>query len=303
MMNLFGTFRGAGRRLISALLGRKGELAAHAFYHRLLRATRRFGPDEDRDVLAVLAVIASRSRTILDVGANVGRFSWFFKCHAPPGSMIYAFEPNPNAMVLLRSNLHGAHNVHCLHLALGDRDGAAVMEVPTDAMGNPVTALGWVAATANGGAEPAAIEVGIRTLDSLVKDSVVRPVTPVFMKIDVEGGEQGVLNGATALLADFRPVIHFECQRSHLERTGAKAEDIWESLFGLGYAILAPRDGLYHVCPAVIDAVPNYLAIPIPPGDLLTDRLSAEALIALLSRDAPGPHSSLAAVAGPQARA
>ena len=302
-MNTLGTVRAAIRRLISGLLGEKGELATHAFYHRLLRATHRFDPHEDGHVLAVLAAIASRSGTILDVGANVGRFSWYFKRHAPPGCLIYAFEPNPNAMVLLRSNLQGARNAHCLQLALGDRDGAAFMEVPTDAMGNSVTALGWVAATANGGAKPSAIGIDVRRLDSMVNEGLVRPVAPVLMKIDVEGGEHGVLNGATDLLADYRPVVYFECQRHHLERTGAKPEDVWECLSALGYVILAPRDGLYRVCPTAVDAVPNYLAVPMPQRGLRIDRLSAGALIALLDRDAPGAHASLAAAAPAQTRA
>lgn len=287
-MNTLGTMRAAVRRLISGLLGERGEMATHAFYHRLLRATRRFDPHEDGHVLAVLAAIASRSGTILDVGANIGRFTWFFKHHAPPGCLIYAFEPNPNAMMLLSGSLHGARNVHCLQFALGDRDGAALMEVPTDAMGNSMTALGWVAATANGGAKPSAIGIDVRRLDSMVDEGLVRPVAPVLMKIDVEGGEHGVLNGATDLLADYRPVVYFECQRHHLERTGAKPEDVWERLSALGYVILAPRDGLYRVCPTAVDAVPNYLAVPIPQRRQPINRLSAGDLIALLDRDAPG---------------
>ena len=286
-MNTFGTTRAALRRLFSGLLGEKGEMVTHAFYHRLLRAARCFDPHEDGHVLAVLAAIAGRSGTILDVGANVGRFTWFFKRHAPPGCLIYAFEPNPNAMMLLRNNLHGARNVRCLQLALGDRDGAASMEVPTDAMGNSVTALGWVAAGANGGVKPSAIRIGVRRLDSMVGEGVVRPVAPVLMKIDVEGGEYGVLNGACDLLAHYRPVLHFECQSHHLERTGTKPGDVWERLSALGYVIFAFRDGLYRVCPTAVDAVANYLAVPVLQRGQRADRLSAGTLLALLGRGAP----------------
>lgn len=174
------------------------------------------------------------------------------------------------------------------------------MEVPTDAIGNPVTALGRVSPTANGRDKSATIEVAMRTLDSLVDDNVVRPIAPVFMKIDVEGSEQSVLSGATRLLSDFRPVIYFECQRGHVERTGGKPEEIWQTLLGLGYVILAPCDGLYHPCSTVIDGLPNYLAIPVPLQDLRTDRPSAEALIALLNRDAPSQRSTLANVSASQ---
>lgn len=291
-MSFLGTARAAGRRLISASLGGRGELAVHASYHRLLRAAGRFGPSEDRGVLDVLASVARGAGTILDVGANVGRFSWYLNRHASSGTPIYAFEPNPNAMALLRRNLHDAPNVHCLELALGDRDGAAFMSVPTDAMGNPVTALGWVATTANVGPEPGGIKIAVRTLDGMVKEGVVRPVPPVLMKLDVEGGEPGVLRGASGFLADYSPIIHFECQRSHLERTGGKPEEVWEALSLQGYAVLAHVDGLYRVCANAVDGVASYLAIPVAEPALASGRLSTGDLAAELNRRVPANHGS-----------
>ncbi len=302
-MGFLGTARAAGRRLISVSLGGRGELAVHASYHRLLRAADRFGPSEDSGVLEVLASVARGAGTILDVGANVGRFSWFFKRHTSSGTLIYAFEPNPNAMALLRRNLHGAPNVQCLELALGDRDGAAFMGVPTDAMGNSVTALGWVAATANGGAGPAAIKIAVQTLDGMVREGVVRPVPPVLMKLDVEGSELGVLRGATGFLADYSPVIYFECQRSHLERMGGKPEEVWEALSSQGYVVLAPVDGLYRVCPNAVDGVPSYLAIPVAEPALGSGRLSAGDLTAALNRGVPASHGSSTAASLPRGTA
>lgn len=302
-MEALRTARGISRRLISVALGRKRELAAHALYHRFLRASQRFDPPEHPAMLSVLAAIASRSRTILDVGANVGRYSWFLQHHAQPGATLYALEPNPDAMTLLRTNLRGLENVYCLELALGERDGVAVLEVPADPMGNRVTALGHVTALTAGGEEPAGIEVGIRTLDGLVNAGAVRATAPVFMKIDVEGAEQRVLDGAAALVGGLRPVIYFECQRSHLGRSGGRAEDVWDFLSALGYVIFAPRNGLFHVCTTVDDPVPSYLAAPVPLLGLGAGVLSTEALIALLDGIALAPRFSPPAAPQPRTRA
>jgi len=248
------------RRGLMLALGPRGEAAAHAIYHRMLRAVGRFDPPEDAVTLSGLAGLAAGARTIIDVGANVGRYSLFFRGHAAENATLYAFEPHPSAARLLRTNAAALSGIVCLEMALGDHDGPAALCVPADKFGNPLTALGRVDLR---GTPSATLPIIEGRIDSLVAQGVLQIEPPVLLKIDVEGREEQVLRGAGELLARFRPAVYFECERRRLLASGADPMGVWRLLAPLDYEVLARAvGGSFARCDEPRDGVSNYVAVP-----------------------------------------
>ncbi|HLF70842.1 MAG TPA: FkbM family methyltransferase [Dehalococcoidia bacterium] len=251
--------RRVGRLAARRALGSTGELFAHRAYHRLLKATGRFAPPESAQVLGLLSGLAAEMGTLLDVGANVGRYSSFLRRHSSPGAMLYAFEPNPFALALLRANLGSRPDLRCLPFALGNRDGEALLSVPSDPSGNPVSGLGQIVESA--AVETTLFEVELRRLDTLVDDGSVSLTAPVFIKVDIEGAEADFMAGAARCFIDYRPLVYFECEGGHLARRGVGYEPVWRFLSDLGYSIFAPSRELVR-CDALLPGASNYLAVP-----------------------------------------
>lgn len=168
---------------------------------------------------------------VLDIGANMGAFSIpFAKNIAARGGLLYAFEPQRIVYYQLCGNvfLNRLDNVFAYNMAIGDED--ATVEIPSidysasqniGAFSIDQGLRGVLnAVTVNEGAPRD--EVPLRRLDS-----VALPKAPSLIKIDVEGLEVKVLQGAMQLLqsANFPPLLleawkgdWFKAQREILVR-------------------------------------------------------------------------------------
>jgi len=138
---------------------------------------------------------------VYDIGANVGLYTVFAARHGGAGGHVYAFEPHvANARSLLRNVLVNGQRdqVTVLSFALGEATAFFDLEYDDDAPGSGMSTLG---ASPRKSAE----EHGtckelkyVTSVDSLLEQGVLRP--PQLVKIDVEGGELGVLKGMRGLL-------------------------------------------------------------------------------------------------------
>jgi FkbM family methyltransferase len=154
---------------------------------------------------------------VWDVGANVGYFSLLA---ARLGATVHAYEPVPENVRAIRGNVAANGfdervEVHPVAVAASaGRAGLLVVEDPS-----------W-SHLADRGRHPRTrheLEVDVVTLDGLGLPA------PDLVKIDVEGSEVAVLQGARELLARARPVLIVE-----LHETNAEVCDLLE---GAGYAV------------------------------------------------------------------
>jgi FkbM family methyltransferase len=166
------------------------------------------GSDITDNVLVALRRVVAEDAVCIDAGANIGLYSLGLSSLAPKGH-VYAFEPSPGAMRWLDENLatNGAGNVETFGAALGDRVGTANFhDVPWFMAGGFTTEEGaYLASDAVGST---LVEVPCTTLDAFVEEAGIERVDVI--KIDVEGGEMAVLEGAARTLAVHRPVVVME---------------------------------------------------------------------------------------------
>ena len=154
--------------------------------------------------LKMLPRLVSKTDVALDIGANAGfyafRMSKIF-------SKVYAFEINDELTADLRKYNPG--NIAVMPVGLSSKAGEATLYIPV-LNGLPLT--GW-ASLAPGNFPDATSEVTklvkIATLDSFQLENVS------FIKIDVEGHELQVLEGARRTLSTQRPTVLIEIKEQN----------------------------------------------------------------------------------------
>jgi len=134
------------------------------------------------------------SRNFIDAGANIGYFSCLMARLAGPSGIVLAIEPEPRNLELLERNLlsNRLENVKVHSCALGASEGSAKLGLYKPANRGRHSMV-------DAEARPK-IEVRVRTLDSLVKSAANNNAGWSLVKIDVEGYEGFVVQGARETL-------------------------------------------------------------------------------------------------------
>ena len=132
-------------------------------------------------------------QVVYDIGANVGYYTLLSAVLTGPAGKVVAFEPLPRNLTFLRQHVevNSLKAVEIRTEALCDREGVARFGGSDDAT---QTHLGSEGDT----------EVRTTSLDLLIQSGL--PV-PDVMKIDVEGAEYLVFEGAQELFRHHRPVV------------------------------------------------------------------------------------------------
>jgi FkbM family methyltransferase len=147
--------------------------------------------------LHILKHVCSKRRAAVDIGANIGIYTYFLRRHA---AKVHAYEPNPELALRLRKVFS---DVNVRNVACSDVNGRTTLRVPVEE-GRVQHELGSVAQNFEDVAEVLSYEVQAVTLDS-------EGLTDVgFIKIDAEQAERHVLKGSIETIRKWRPNIMVE---------------------------------------------------------------------------------------------
>lgn len=185
-----------------------------------------------------------RGSTVLDIGANLGYFTLLLADLTGSEGRMLSFEPNDNLVGRLRKSVEvngfgGFTTVY--DCALGAEAGEVAMEVRTDQPGGgrTVTPVG-----------------GLPTIPVRRLDSIPEALDADFIKMDVEGYEQNVWHGMTAILARKRPLtifMEFTVQRF------ADANGFLDEILAEGFSleIIDYREGVKLITREALFAMPH----------------------------------------------
>lgn len=221
LLKLYAACRRGG--LLGAGPGRRVFLAAYTAYKLHLEGR----------TLGMLRPFVPPGAIVIDVGANIGVFALRFARWAGPSGRVVAIEPEDrNAHELERSaaRAQGAAPVTVVRGAAAERSGQLHLAVNALHPGDHRLA-------------EAGVPVAAHALDDLAAAHGLAGVT--LVKIDVQGAELRVVQGAAALFRRWRPALFVEVDDAALAGQGASAAALETVLRDLGYAAFRPAQGAW----------------------------------------------------------
>jgi len=176
--------------------------------------------------LHLLDLLCRRDADAIDIGANDGCYVHFLRRNC---RRVHAFEPMPVLAHALREKF--GNTVSIYSIALSDETGTVELHMPV-VDGVVVTGCATVSDRASATyPDHRAVEVPMRLLDDVYEGDVG------FIKIDVEGHEQAVLDGAARTIGNSRPRMLVEIDERLAPGGLAQAVDYFDRLDYRGHFI------------------------------------------------------------------
>jgi FkbM family methyltransferase len=175
----------------------------------------------------LIPFLANKARVSLDIGAHKGAYSFALLKHS---QSVHSFEPNPKMFDVLESWARGRVTLHAS--ALSNLSGEADLLVPR--RGNGYSNQGGSLSAIKVHGDHGTVRVKASRLDDFGIDNVG------FIKIDVEGFENEVLEGARELLLRDRPNLLVEMEEKH---TKIPLKDMVASVCAYGYRCIVLQGG------------------------------------------------------------
>jgi len=199
-----------------------------------------WNPYEDGE-LVVIKTFIKEGDIVVDAGAHKGEWSNLVLEHVSNNCLLYSFEPVPNFFNILVNEVDG--KAHCYNLALGKNDTSASMFYYYEESEGCSSLFDRKVLS---DIPVKHITVSVRSLDTFCSEHNIDHID--FLKIDTEGSEWDLLQGADGLITRHKiPMIQFEYGGTYPD-ANITLKQVYEYLVSKGYAIfrIAP-DGLIHI--------------------------------------------------------
>jgi FkbM family methyltransferase len=212
------------------------------------------GGSYEPELCDVIRSVWAGSGRVVNVGANIGFWSIGLLNLLPNIERVFAIEPNPDAMNLLRENIelnNAGGKVTPIQACVSREEGSVEFETVPEMP--EYSSIGRIIHPAVEGMVRKRLSVSAKPLDKIL-GADANGVELVL--IDTEGAEYLVLSGAVDFLRKHRPVVIFECYNPFLGNFGHSVKQVRDLLHEIGYSVINAE----------------------PPHNLLPDDFEGEAL-------------------------
>jgi FkbM family methyltransferase len=186
----------------------------------------------------------SSTPTILDIGANIGMFSLSYASMFK-GAVIHSFEPVNFIYNYLRRNLqinpNLSSNIKTYNFGISDCFEQKYLSIPTPQQHNRYTDRLDIRLYSVFGKGEKKFKAQFIPLDLWVDKFQIDALD--FIKIDVEGYEYLVLDGAKKTLQTFQPIVMFELNELTLTLSKRKVDEYLHFAKKFGYNVFGLQYG------------------------------------------------------------
>ncbi len=202
----------------------------------------KFGEMFEPEVVELASQFIKSGTAVLDVGANFGQMSLLFSQRVGPGGIVYAFEADDFICEVLKKNIaaNQCTNIKPICKAVYNKNDAVMLY--------PVQDFKRFDSYGSYGLDPKAKEG--REVRTITIDSLDIPEPISFMKVDVQGSDLFVLEGAVETIKRHQMPILFEYEEQFGDEFNARWPNYKDFIESISYRI---EKTIYEI---------NYLIIP-----------------------------------------
>jgi FkbM family methyltransferase len=190
----------------------------------------------EQEVLFLPLLVMPRT-VVIDIGAHSGSYVWHL---LRLSSDIQAFEPNPTLAAVISAAFPNSVTVH--QVALSNRSEAAALQIPFQPNRNayaPGEARVVPYSSQPRNNKSKCIDIQTKRMDDYAFVNVS------FIKIDVEGHELSVLEGAINTLRQNKPNLLVEAEERHSKQAVSSLVSFLEKFDYVGYFLLHGK--IHHI--------------------------------------------------------
>lgn len=202
-------------------------------------------------------------KVVYDIGGYQGIYTLFFARAVGPSGRVVCFEAHPDNAAVIQENIriNGFEDrASVRHLALGDKKGTVSLVVPDSGTGRSTVEPTLQASFDTSAQTTDRLTVPMNTLDSQLGSVPA----PGLLKIDVEGAEVAVLQGATDTLRRHRPSLFVELHGTTHEDKRQRAVAVLTILDQADYRVTHIATGavLTPATPPTVGSGSHLFAVP-----------------------------------------
>lgn len=180
--------------------------------------------------------------TVLDIGANSGKFAQQLRDDLSYANRIISFEPLSSAFEILKTNAKGDPNWEAFNFALGDTEEKQKINIAGNSYSSSL--LDMLPSHLKSAPESKYIGreiIEVKKLDSIF-GNLCKPTNNVYMKIDTQGFESKVLKGAENSLIQI-DTVQMEMSLVRLYEGGLLFSEMCIFMNEKGYSLVSIETG------------------------------------------------------------
>lgn len=170
----------------------------------------------------IFSEVVKKANVFFDIGSNIGYYSLLASSIKNKNITVHAFEPMQSAYKYLEKNcnINRFNNILPQRLALSNLKGKATFfSIANEKFKNfdQLTGDGGLSQNQSGNRTKLSFDIDVTTLDEYVNKNLPNKLIDLI-KLDTEANEHRVLEGASNVLKNHRPIIQCEILKNEVEK-------------------------------------------------------------------------------------
>jgi FkbM family methyltransferase len=198
---------------------------------------KRYDADNFVDLKRAKVIRSQELDLVLDIGAFQGYYVNELRETGYNG-LVISFEPIAGSFKMLQENAANDKNWRCINAAVGAEEGEVEMSVSGHVTSSSLLPITETHLKAMPSSSTVSIEkIKVITLDSLA-GNLIDPSHRIYMKVDVQGFEMFVLEGAHKIMNQVF-AIELELSLTQLYQGGTLFMDMIKYMDGIGFKLVS----------------------------------------------------------------
>jgi FkbM family methyltransferase len=182
----------------------------------------------------LISKILKKGMYCIDIGSNIGYYALLENKIVGNEGRIVSIEPSPTNFKLLKENilLQNSSNMEAYNFAAGNKKGTVKFMIDTKS--------NWCKVVDDDEVSDNVIDIESNTLDNFLEKLSIRQID--FLRMDVEGFEANIIEGAQKTIQKFKPILAIEIHKNFMGNE--KTKTLLQNLMNMRYQIkhFSPRE-------------------------------------------------------------